>query len=327
MNELALNQQSQSAAAVVKIIQGPDKGEVYRILPPGVVIGRDPATCQIFVSDERVSRQQCRIDFKFNGIFLEDTSGKGTTFVNMQSITTQILSNGDQIGFGDTIIEITMEGQQALSLVGNNQALPSPFAASSPFGMNGMSASESAPQPFLNKKNILRIGFVLILGALAYVGTMKTIATKPKTIASPDDVNQAIEAVQLRQEELQAATKDLPNAEIHNRRQAEKYYIRGFRDYQNKKYSRAIESFQTTLAIYPGHIVAKRYLRLSEKRRQDLIDAHMDLGTRYKHKSMYKLCMAEFEKVLQIINQPENKKYQLAKEQIKECRLLQKGSD
>ncbi|MCB9073290.1 MAG: FHA domain-containing protein [Bdellovibrionaceae bacterium] len=334
MSEAALPQQSPFTSAVMKILQGPDKGDIYRIQPPGIVIGRDPNHCQIVLSDDRVSRQQCRIDFTIDGLFIEDVSGKSTTFVNMQNITTQILRSGDQLGFGDTIIEISMETPKPLTLASShNTTTPSPMPnlpPPSPFSFNNgnFAVPETlAKEPFLNKKNIIRIGFGVILATLIYLGTRPEVVKKPKPIASPNEINQSIEAVKMRQDQILNTHPEMDEREVYNHRKAENYYIRGFRDYYNKQYSRAIESFQTTLAIYPNHTMAKRYLKLSEKLREGLVDSHMDLGTKYRNKSMYKLCMAEFEKALQIINQPENKKYQLAKEQIKECRLLEQGSN
>lgn len=182
-------------------------------------------------------------------------------------------------------------------------------------------------EPFLNKKNILRLGFAALIGVAVYFGTLKEEVKKPSKIASPEEINTAIEAVQKRQEELNKPRENQTSQDSYNRRSAEKYYTKGFRDFQNKSYTRAIESFQTALAVQPNYIEAKRYLKKAEKRRQDLVDAHMDLGNKFKDKMMYKTCIAEFEKVLQIINRPEDKKYQLAKEQIQECRLLQQGTD
>lgn len=329
-NALATQQPALLAkTAILKVIQGPNKGDMYRIQPPGAVIGRDPQNCQITLSDDRVSRQQCRIDFKFNGIFVEDLSGKSTTFVNLQSVATQILASGDQLGFGDTIFEITFENQTPLSLAAppgipqNGSTAPLNFGIPS----QGNYAPAEEKQPFLNKKNITRLGFAAVLGVLVYFATLKEEIKKPSKIASPDEINTAIDAVQKRQEELRKPHENMTSQDSYNRRSAEKYFTKGFRDFQNKSYTRAIESFQTALAVQPNYIEAKRYLKLAEKRRQDLIDAHMDLGNKFKDKMMFKTCIAEFEKVLQIINRPEDKKYQLAKEQIQECRLLQQGTD
>ncbi|MCC6137597.1 MAG: FHA domain-containing protein [Bdellovibrionaceae bacterium] len=324
MSSLALSNQNATGvkSAILKVIQGPNKGDMYRIQPPGAVIGRDPGSCQIVLADDRVSRQQCRIDFKFNGIFVEDLSGKSTTFVNLQGVATQILATGDQLGFGDTIFEITFEKEQPMALVGG----PSGYVPSQ-LGIPSQADFTPEKEPFLNKKNIFRIAFVLILLGAVYIINKKQEIKPAAKIASPDEVDQAIEAVQKRQEELRKPKENMTPQDSYNRRSAEKYFTKGFRDFQNRSYTRAIESFQTALAVLPTYVEAKRYLKLSEKRRQDLISAHMDLGNKYKAKSMYKYCIAEFEKVLQIINRPEDKKYQLAKEQIQECRLLQQGTD
>lgn len=321
MNALALGHTASAVqSALLKVIQGPNKGDTYRIHPPGVVIGRDPEGCQISLSDERVSRQQCRIDFKYNGIFIEDLSGKSSTFVNLQSISLQILASGDQLGFGNTIFEIVFENTTPLASTGQTSGFHFPRIPS-------ITTSTTAEQePFLNKKNITRIGFAVVLLVVVYILSQPDAITTQSKIADSNTIDQAIESAQKRQDDLRKQRQNETPQDSYNKRSAEKYFLKGFRDYQNKSYTRAIESFQTALSVQPRYMEAKRYLKLSEKKRLDLIDAHMDLGNKYKGKSMYNLCVAEFGKVLQIINRPEDRKYQLAKEQIQECRLLLQGT-
>lgn len=318
MSELALSQNTASATFFVKITQGPNKGDVYKISPPGVIVGRDPSASQITLFDARVSRQQCRIDFSDDTILIEDLSGKSSTLVNGDPITQQELKHGDLITMGDSIL-IFEVGSAApkLSVV----PVGMPGAPRSRPSVNTQQAPVLDPQ----KKRLLviaAIGITVMLGLAFYPDPKKSAAMK---VNGPEELNTAIEEVQKRQAELEKPRATLSEQDLYNKRSAEKHFIRGFRDYQNGKYTRAIEAFQTTLATDPRHIIARRYYKLAEKKRQDMVDYHMDLGNKYREKSMYKLCIAEFEKVLQIINQPNHKKYQLAKEQIKECRLSLQG--
>ena len=85
---------------LIRIEKGPDKGKVYRIHPPKIEIGRDPAT-QIVVTDPKASRKQCSIIIK-DDVLLVDESSRGTTLVNGQNFSKHKLMPGDLISFGDT---------------------------------------------------------------------------------------------------------------------------------------------------------------------------------------------------------------------------------
>ncbi len=332
MSNSALNAKPLSALRVtIQIQTGANKGDVYRILPPGAIIGRDSQTCQIALMDARVSRQQCRLDYKMEGITIEDLSGKNTTLVNHQTILGEhLLRSGDLLICGDTqmTIEIQIEGAQ--NLLGASQSRNSPANLSSAPSAMSYIPSGALPQSSLSEKaQSKRLTLIIGAGVLIGFGLWMIPEDAPKPppkIADAGTVDEAILATQKRQEELQKSTSQMSELDLYNRRSAQKHYIRGFRDYQNGRYSRAMEAFQTALATDRSHAMARRYYKLSEKKRMDEVDYRMDLGLKYKDKGMYKMCIAEFEQVLQILNQPTNKKYQLSKEQIKECRLsIQEG--
>jgi hypothetical protein len=314
MSQLAIQTPNQASPFfVIKVAQGPNKGDTYKITPPGAVIGSDREICQVVLDDARVSRQQCRIDFQPETITVEDLSGKNTTYVNQKPISgPHALAHGDVINVGETMIIFhTSNGPRA-------QNAPRPYAV----------APAAAPgfQLPLSKNFLIFLG-VIALAAFVLLSVPSKKKAAPPRVVSPEETNEAIAAVQKRQEELRKPYANLSEQDIYNKRSAQKHYIRGLRDLQNGRYTRAIEAFQTTLATDPTHAMARRNYKLAEKKRQDMVDYHMDLGSKYKEKSMYKYCIAEFEKVLQIINQPSHKKYILAKEQIIECRLSLQGSN
>lgn len=311
---------SSGLQVTIRIISGPNKGDVYRLMPPGAIIGRDSQSCQITLGDARVSRQQCRLDYKMEGITIEDLSGKQTTLVNHQSISGEhLLRSGDLLLFGDTQmqIDILQEGVPHLKKV-------PPSAPSSYIPPSALPQNSSAMDPQTKRLSMI-VGVGLLIGLGLWMVPEDPPKPPPK-IATSETINESITAVQKRQEELQKSTSQLSDLELYNKRSAQKHYIRGLRDYHNGRYNRALEAFQTALATDRDHAMARRYYKLSEKKRLNEVDYHMDLGLKFKDKGMYKMCIAEFAHVLQILNQPNNKKYQLAKEQMKECRLsIQEG--
>jgi Inner membrane component of T3SS, cytoplasmic domain len=315
MSSSALNSSTFSAYQVtLRIVAGPNKGDVYRLLPPGAIIGRDSLSCQVALMDARVSRQQCRLDYKMEGLIAEDLSGKKTTLVNQRPIDGEhLLQTGDILTCGDTHISIEIQSDALVKA-------PTSYIPEAALPQNKTSGMD--PQ---SKRLSMIVGVGLLVGLGLWM--MPTDPPKPPPkIATSETINESITAVQKRQEEILKSTSQLSELDLYNKRSAQKHYIRGLRDYQNGRYNRAIEAFQTALATDRSHVMARRYYKLAEKKRLDDVDYHMDIGLKYKDKGMYKMCIAEFAQVLQILNQPTNKKYQLAKEQIKECRLsIQEG--
>ena len=335
MSSSALSSSPLSSYQVtLRLLAGPNKGEVYRILPPGAIIGRDALSCQVALMDARVSRQQCRLDYKMEGLTVEDLSGKKTTLVNQRPIEGEhLLQSGDILTCGDTHISIEIQSD-GLTTVPSLGTSPSSIPSHKPPQLSSTSYIPDAALPHNQPQGMdpqaKRLSMIVGIGLLVGLGLwmMPEDAPKPPPkIATAETIDESIAAVQKRQEEISKSTSQLTELELYNKRSAQKHYIRGLRDYQNGRYNRAIEAFQTALATDRSHVMARRYYKLAEKKRLNEVDYHMDLGLKYKDKSMYKMCIAEFAHVLQILNQPTNKKYQLAKEQIKECRLsIQEGS-
>jgi tetratricopeptide (TPR) repeat protein len=77
-----------------------------------------------------------------------------------------------------------------------------------------------------------------------------------------------------------------------------RHYLEGFRDYTNGQYSRAIRSFETSLAIDPTHKLAGRYREYAQRSREEYISGQLEMGKQYHEKQMYGRCGASLEKVL-----------------------------
>ncbi len=102
----------------------------------------------------------------------------------------------------------------------------------------------------------------------------------------------------------------------------ESHFISGFRDFQNGRYNRALDSFGTTIATDQNHIKAQLYSKTAMRKRSNLIETHLQDGRKYREKMMYNRCAAEFEKAIVLMNNTNSKKYQLAKTELNECRIL-----
>ena len=94
------------ATATLLVIQGVDQGSRFEVGDAPVGIGRGVKN-EIRILDTEVSRQHAQI-YAENGEFLvADRGSSNGTFVNGVPIRTQVLSNGDQIQCGRTVILFT----------------------------------------------------------------------------------------------------------------------------------------------------------------------------------------------------------------------------
>jgi hypothetical protein len=84
--------------------RGPQPNQQYDLSRDTMTIGRD-ITNDIVINDPEVSRHHARLVRTGAGYLLEDLRSTNGTFVNRHRLTTpHQLSNGDQVGLGETVI-------------------------------------------------------------------------------------------------------------------------------------------------------------------------------------------------------------------------------
>ncbi len=295
---------------LIKVESGPDKGRVYRLLPPQVTLGRDPSTCQIVLGDAKVSRQQCTIKFKDN-VICEDLSTRKTTLVNGHPCRRTILKPGDRISFGDTslVFETRSKAQPTPELGGQTQ--PTEEARNKSEGRK--------------KFRLFLIAIIALFGVVLAL-QQENSAPPSENLATQEDLNKQIEASRERASLLRDSREE--KIKLNDKKylySVEKHFISGFRDFQNGRYGRALDSFGTTIATDQTHARAQQYAKSARKKQGDLIDTHLRDGEKYKNKMMFNRCAAEYEKALVLITNVNSKRYDLAKAQLTECRLLKTG--
>lgn len=108
---------------------------------------------------------------------------------------------------------------------------------------------------------------------------------------------------------------------------AQSYYVKGFRDYRQGQYSRAIVSFQAALSFDPGHVLAKKYLLQSVKKHSEVVQFNLDQAKRYREKSNYRLCRASAKQVIVMALRKDqtDPMYKEGKKIFDECDILSKG--
>ena len=85
------------------VLEGVDKGRVFRDLPVPVTIGREEGNA-LRLNDERVSRYHAKIQAEDSDILLTDLDSTNGTRVNGASIQIRRLRPGDQVAIGRSML-------------------------------------------------------------------------------------------------------------------------------------------------------------------------------------------------------------------------------
>src|SRR5215218_5921351 len=85
------------------VLEGVDKGRVYKDLPIPVTIGREEGN-GLRLNDERVSRFHAKVQVEDGDIILTDLDSTNGTRVNGTAIQIRRLRAGDQVSIGRTML-------------------------------------------------------------------------------------------------------------------------------------------------------------------------------------------------------------------------------
>ncbi len=86
-----------------QILDGVDKGRVFRELPIPVTIGREEGNL-LRLNDERVSRFHAKVQFDGGDVIITDLDSTNGTRVNGSTVQIRRLQPGDQIALGRSVI-------------------------------------------------------------------------------------------------------------------------------------------------------------------------------------------------------------------------------
>src|SRR6516164_3593727 len=86
-----------------QVLEGIDKGRVFRELTTPVTIGREEGNV-LRLNDERVSRFHAKVQFDNGEVILTDLESTNGTRVNGNVVTIRRLRPGDRIGVGRSLL-------------------------------------------------------------------------------------------------------------------------------------------------------------------------------------------------------------------------------
>jgi pSer/pThr/pTyr-binding forkhead associated (FHA) protein len=90
-------------AVTFQILEGIDKGRVFRELPTPVTIGREEGNV-LRLNDERVSRFHAKVQFDNGEVIITDLESTNGTRVNGNVVQIRRLRPGDRIGVGRSLL-------------------------------------------------------------------------------------------------------------------------------------------------------------------------------------------------------------------------------
>lgn len=117
-----------------QVLEGIDKGRIYRDLPTPITIGREEGN-MLRLNDERISRFHAKVQFDNGEIILTDLESTNGTRVNGNVISIRRLRPGDRVGLGRSLLLFGNEQEirdRAEALSSLSTAAPSSAAGSVP---------------------------------------------------------------------------------------------------------------------------------------------------------------------------------------------------
>lgn len=123
------------AFVTVQVLEGLDRGRIYRDVPTPITIGREDENA-IQLNDERVSRFHAKMQEDDGHVILTDLESTNGTRVNGHPVQLRVLRPGDQVGIGRCILLFGSDDEIKAQLL--DQAGPSD-------GRTVQSASEPGP--------------------------------------------------------------------------------------------------------------------------------------------------------------------------------------
>ena len=304
------------------VTSGVDKGAVFRLTGKKVSIGRSQDNAIQFPNDMKCSRHHAIIEFSDNGIEIENVSDNNHIEVDGAEVHRQRIKHGSIILIGETELQLRVKssGGGALSPVGGGDLQAHQGAAPVAGPQFSNKATENTFSPNSRKSGP---GFKILLVVLGlifvYLLTSSPLKKKEITAIRTDE---AVEAEIEKAKKLQEATISARNKSGKNSKQyesAQSAYVAGFRDYKQGNFGRALGAFQACLSLFPDHVLCNRYLRLSKRKFNELVQYHMILGRKYREQSQYSACRASFRNVMVMVMDANSAIYKEAKANHDAC--------
>lgn len=333
----------------VSVAKGVHSGQSFVFEKPVVTLGRGPENDIVLAEDPKVSRTHAEIRLQRGQLIVRNISQKNFILVNGERYEEKTLSEGvSTIHLGDTVLEIKIEQTEDSSVEDAGKTVkynspvlrPLPPQAQSPLKpqvqvqQHQMHTQTQAPPPRQTfprsqSQGGSRLRFYAIVAVVLGLGywliSDQGAGKKPEVqLRTEGDVVRAIEESAQAVQELRKQQVTVGKDTLQYKA-AQEHYIKGFRDYRQGQYARAMQSFQAALSFYPAHELARKYLLQSQRKFEAQIDFNMSQGRKYYQKQNYKMCQSSFASVMMMVKDSTRPKYKEAKQFYDECSFRQEG--
>lgn len=336
------------AAAFLEQMSGPEKGRQFDLHAARLTLGRS-AENDVVLDVEGVSRVHALLVHSEEGWFIRDNNSKNGIFVNGEKVKESWLETGDMVQLGTFVFRFSADAVLGSAPEGN---LPEVAGGNQLFGLEAPAAVGAPPAPGKNFKSptarnprlFIYIGVLVLLGAYLMLGSSSepskdaassgdvttsagerlardfTLSEKPTLeLGTKQVIPLGMEDPLLKKAEQEMTRLDWSNASL---REAEQFFRRGQREYLNKNYHRAIDSFRTALSLYGGHILAERYLRRAVYEVEIEAKTNMAMGIQYYESLQYSRAIHHFNETIALLaHRPNEAMIKEATRYIKQAEL------
>lgn len=300
------------------ILSGPESGVAYKLVGQTITLGRD-ADNDVVLPDAKSSRKHACLEQRNGQYWIKDLGSQNGIILNGQTVRECLLKNGDQLMIGSTLIRFGPP--QSLSLINSAPPIPQgPLSSGiNPTKIRGTSHSRQ-------QQNFMPVIIaVLVIGGLIFFLSGSTSKKKHFDINDDSTLDTEIEDLSTvndkQVQEIQRKGKDTQQYS-----EAQAFYQRGFREFRESNFSRAIQNFEAALALYPEHPLAKRYLDRSRLKLNELVTEGLERGEKDFQLQKYSAAFNEYRTVMLLKNDPRDKMYQLAQKRIEAIDLIMVNS-
>lgn len=302
----------------LKVIIGPDEGFVYKIKKPKIFIGRGDDN-DLALQDSRVSRQHAMIEFTSKGILVTDLGSSTGIMLNGKNVKEGYLSPGAVLQIGDSQLKFEVrQGEAAPPALVNAAEMPT--AQEPSYRNEPTSSSQGNPLVVITLLTGLGIG-----GVQYYKNKNQENSAEPTPIRNDVAIQEEIDAAKKRQDDM-IRLQNTQGKQTQQYIESQSSFVKGFRDYREGQYKRALISLSAALALYPEHELAQRYYQASKRKLDELVQVSLLEGKRAQEKNQYKAAASAYRNVMVLIEDESNKNYQEARERYNEIQWILKGA-
>ncbi len=301
------------------VIRGAMAGSVRLMSPGNFSIGRS-AECEfIIANDPKCSRKHAVVTWTRSGYEVQNLAESNAILVNGKEVSRHLLRDGDLLTVGATELQFNLTTQPNSLNIQLRRLAVAPKSVGAHATHIAKKSSKKPMSPLMPVYVVL--GLVVLYLLLSDNPTNKK---KQLAIRSEQQIQEAIESAEkLRESALLSSSRRSDNTIVQ--RQAQENYVRGFRDFRKGQFERALDSFNTCLALNPSHLLCTRYKQLSHRKFNELVQLQMVLGRRYRDQNQFKACRAAFRNVMVMLKDASSAAYREAKANYDACYALSEG--